>query len=99
MILGSTPATEDPKIFAFGFNPYFFTASSLAKIKAAAPSFIPDAFPAVTVPSFLKAGRSFPNPSIEEVGLINSSVSKIFGSPFFCGISTFTISSASLPLS
>jgi hypothetical protein len=31
MILGSTPATDDPKILAFGFKPYFFTASSLAK--------------------------------------------------------------------
>ena len=31
---------------------------SFIKIKAAEPSFKPDAFPAVTVPSFLKTGLS-----------------------------------------
>ena len=39
---------------------YFFTASSEAIIVAAAPSFNPEEFPAVTLPpSFLKAGRNF----------------------------------------
>mgnify|MGYP001202297473 CR=1 FL=1 len=37
----------------------FLAFSSLARIKADAPSFIPDAFPAVTVPPFLKTGLSF----------------------------------------
>ena len=93
IILGSTPTTALEIIFANGFKLYFFTASSLAKIMAAAPSFKPEEFPAVTLPpSFLKAGLSFANLSKVVSGFTNSSSEKIFGSPFFCGISTFTIS-------
>ncbi len=60
IILGSTPTTAEHTIRASGFKLYFFTASSEAIIVAAAPSFKPEAFPAVTLPpSFLKAGRNF----------------------------------------
>ena len=57
----------------------------------AAPSLIPDALPAVTVPSFLNAGLSFARFSIVVLNLGNSSVSNTFGSPFLCGITTGTI--------
>ena len=53
---GSTPATAMLFILANGFNPNFFTAASLAKSIAAAPSFMPLLFPAVTVPSLMNAG-------------------------------------------
>ena len=42
---------------AIGFKLFLTITFSEAMSKAAAPSFKPDAFPAVTVPSFLKAGR------------------------------------------
>ena len=74
MILGSTPTTAELTIRANGFRLYFFTASSDAMIVAQAPSFNPDAFPAVTLPSFLKAGRSLDNPSNDVFGLMNSSL-------------------------
>ena len=64
---------------------------------AAAPSFNPDAFPAVTLPSFLNAGRSFDNPSKVELGFTNSSFENRIGSPFRCGISTDIISLAKRP--
>ena len=64
---------------------------------AAAPSLIPEAFPAVTVPpSFLKAGGSLAIFSIE-VSIGRSSVLKERGSPFFWGICTGTISSSTAP--
>ena len=59
--------------------------SSLARfsdirIMQAAPSLIPEALPAVTVPSFLNAGRSFARDSRLVLGRTNSSVSKTFSS-------------------
>jgi len=46
----------------------------LARIKADAPSFIPEAFPAVTTPSFLKAVLSPDRLSIVVFGLRCSSI-------------------------
>src|SRR2546425_4770567 len=43
---------------ACGVTPTSSARSAASNTTAAAPSLIPDAFPAVTVPSFLKAGRS-----------------------------------------
>ena len=63
MMRGSTPTTADETIRAFGVSEYFFIASSDASNNAAAPSFNPDALPAVTVPSFLKLGFNFDKPS------------------------------------
>ena len=94
---GSTPTTAELTILAVGFKLYFFTASSEAKSMAAAPSFNPEAFPAVTVPSFLKAVRSFPNTSRELFAFINSSFEKMIGSFFLCGISTDTVSKSKRP--
>ena len=62
-------------------------------ITAAAPSLIPDAFPAVTVPSFENAGRRLAKESILVVCLGNSSLSKIMSSPLRCGIDIGVISS------
>ena len=53
---------------------------------AQAPSFSPDEFPAVTLPSFLKAARNFDKPSIDVDGFMNSSFANTTGSPFRCGI-------------
>lgn len=50
--------------------------------KTAAPSLIPDALPAVTVPSFLNAGFILPSVSIVVPGFTCSSVSNLT-SPFF----------------
>jgi len=80
MILGSTPTTAELTILAKGLRLYFFTASPDAIIVAAAPSFNPEEFPAVTLPSFLKAALSLANPSAELCGFTNSSLAKMIGS-------------------
>ena len=51
MIRGGTPATAAPRKRARGVRPLRFAASSVATIRAAAPSLTPEALPAVTVPS------------------------------------------------
>ena len=73
---GSTPATAMEIIFANGCRLYFFTASSPASKRAAAPSLMPDELPAVTVPSFINAGFKEANFS-SDVSLGCSSVSTI----------------------
>ena len=99
MMRGSTPTTAELTIFAKGFKLYFLTASAEATNTAAAPSFKPDEFPAVTLPSFRNAPRNLIRPSIDVLGLTNSSLPKTTGSPLRCGISTGAISLASLPFS
>ena len=79
--LGSTPPLAFATIVAIGF---IFNSSALRRLirrTAAAPSFIPDAFPAVTVPSFLKAGFNFASDSTVVPCRIYSSESNIIGSP------------------
>ena len=51
--------------------------SPLARTTAAAASLIPDALPAVTVPSLAKAGRSLAMSSVLTPGRICSSVAKV----------------------
>jgi len=85
-------------ISAIGFRLYLATASSEATMVMDAPSLRPEAFPAVTVPSFLKAGLSVARTSGVDFRLGNSSVSKIV-SPFLPGTTTGTISSLKRPLS
>ena len=97
MIHGSTPATPELTIRAIGVKPKSLIACSEAKILAAAPSFKPEALPAVTVPSALKAGRNFDKISIVVLFFGNSSVSKMIDSPLRCGIITGTISFAKRP--
>ncbi len=72
---GSTPPNPYEIILANGFP--FFAFSSFAKISAQAPSFIPDALPAVTTPSFLKAALKPAKVSEVVFGLGCSSISKI----------------------
>ena len=64
--------TESPNSSAF---------SALMIRAAAAPSLIPEAFPAVTEPSFLKTGPSLDRLSKLASFLGYSSVSKTIGSP------------------
>ena len=61
---GSTPTTCQPMISAIGFNPSRAAASPSAITKHAAPSTIPLALPAVTVPSSPNAGFNFAIPSM-----------------------------------
>ena len=60
---GSTPAVAHDLIVANGVNPRFLASLAVIRTTAAAPSLMPDAFPAVTVPSGLNAGRSLANVS------------------------------------
>ena len=96
MIAGSHPASSPPIHVAIGVTPSSFAFSSLITISAAAPSLIPDALPAVTIPSFLNAGRSFARPSFVIPLRGPSSVSTRIVS-FFFFTSTGTISSLNLP--
>ncbi len=70
--------------------------SAAASTSAAAPSLIDEAFPAVTVPSFWKAGRSVASFSMSPRPGSSSSAT-ILGAPFFCAISTGTISARNFP--
>ena len=72
-------------------------SSAVVTTSAAAPSLMPDALPAVTVPSFLNAGFSAASFSAVVPARGYSSVSTRSGSPFFCGTSTGTISALKLP--
>ncbi len=81
---------------ASGSRPSFSAAAAEATTSAAAPSLMPEALPAVTVPSFLKAGLSLASLS-SEVWRGCSSVSNSTGSPLRCGTSTATISSLKRP--
>lgn len=54
IIFGSTPDSASAIILAMGFIPFRCATILDINTTAAAPSFIPDAFPAVTVPSTFK---------------------------------------------
>mmetsp|Transcript_18415 Transcript_18415/g.58713 ORF Transcript_18415/g.58713 Transcript_18415/m.58713 type:complete len:226 (-) Transcript_18415:534-1211(-) len=94
MIFGSTPALAYATTRPSGVPPSCAATDSAATTTAAAPSLMPDALPAVTVPSFLNAARSLPSFSAVAPGFGNSSLSKMMGSPFRCGMETGQISSA-----
>lgn len=95
---GSTPALAQPTMQARGERPRSAASSASMSTRAAAPSFTPEALPAVTTPSFLKAGRNLPSTSMVVPGRGNSSraKSKDF---FFCSTCTGTISSSNTPAS
>ena len=83
---------------AKGVNPRSFALSSDITITAAAPSFIVEAFAAVTDPSFVKAGLSLG--IFSNMTLVYSSSSEIIrSSPLLCGIGTGTTSFCITPLS
>src|SRR5262249_18071303 len=58
MILGSTPAWAHDTMRASGVLPSLAASLAFISTTAAAPSLMPDALPAVTVPSLSKAGRN-----------------------------------------
>lgn len=57
MMLGSTPDVPFATISTSGVTPSSCAFVADMMTSAAAPSLMPDALPAVTVPSFLNAGR------------------------------------------
>ena len=82
IILGSTPAAPIPATRAMGVSPNCFTISSEARMQTAAPSLMPELFPAVTDPPSLKAGFSDAR-ILTSLSLGCSSVLKSIASPFF----------------
>ena len=96
MMEGSTPAVAPATHLAIGLMPSSLALSALMTTIAAAPSLIPEAFAAVTVPPSLKAGRSLAMPSAVTPSRGNSSVSKRTVS-FLTLMGTGTISSLNLP--
>ena len=78
-VRGGTAAEASPRMRARGVRPCFFTAASDARISAAAPSFTPDALPAVTVPGLRTIGFSFARPSNVVSGRGCSSLSTTTG--------------------
>ncbi|MMZ62189.1 hypothetical protein D1872_243840 [compost metagenome] len=93
---GATPPQAKWTIRPSGFIPYSFTFSSLISSTAAAPSLMPDEFPAVTEPFLRKAGFSFPNASIVTSRRGCSSCINTTGSRFGPGTVIGTISSANI---
>ncbi|MNN52565.1 hypothetical protein D3C81_1672740 [compost metagenome] len=93
---GATPAVAMPTMRARGVRPCCFRPASLASSSAQAPSFTPEALPAVTVPSARTTPRSLASASML-VARGCSSRSTTMASPFFCGIVTAVISWASVP--
>ena len=95
----STPATALVTMRASGLAASSAMPLSDAIRSAAAPSFRPDELPAVTepLPSVRNAGFNLASVSRFVSGRRNSSCSKRFGSPFFCGISTGVISLLNRP--
>ena len=96
MIDGSTPPSAPATNVAIGLTPNSFAAFSLITTTAAAPSLIPEALAAVTIPSGLNAGRNLEMLSFVVPGRGPSSVSTITVSFFFL-TSTGTISSLNFP--
>ena len=96
IIAGSTPTLAQDAIRASGVSPRFCASAAVIKITTAAPSLMPDALAAVTVPSFIKAERSLVTLSKVTPFLIYSS-SLTITSPLRPAIVTAQISSLNLP--
>ena len=96
MMDGSTPAVAQEAMRASGFSPRFCASEARMSTTAAAPSLMPDALPAVTVPSLEKAGLSFATESSVAPWRMYSSASTTT-SPLRVFTVTGTISSLNLP--
>ena len=81
--LGSTPADANAFIVQRGFKPRDSAFSFDIRTNAAAPSLIPEALAAVTVPPLVNAGCSADIFSMLDPNLGYSSVSNTIGSFFF----------------
>ena len=93
MTRGATPAEAAATTRARGVRPWRAAAASDAITSAHAPSFTPDALPAVMVPSVRVIGRSFASAS----GVVSrgcSSRSTTRSSPRRCGMRTGVISAS-----
>ena len=97
MIAGSTPTVAHDAMRASGLMPRDSASSALITTRAAAPSLMPEALPAVTVPSLVKAGRSFCIASSEAPKRGYSSVSITLSPDLPPGTVTGTISSLKRP--
>ena len=91
--LGGSPLTAWPAMRAIGVMPSAAALSAPITTAAAAPSFTPGAFPAVTDPPFLNAGFRRASAAADVSGRTGSSYSRRIGSPLRRGISTGRISS------
>jgi hypothetical protein len=80
---GKTPAEAELTTRANGLSPYCAATDSEASSSTPAPSFTPDAFPAVTVPFGFTIGFNLARPSSVVSGRGCSSLQTICGSPFF----------------
>src|SRR6059058_3654080 len=96
IIAGSTPAVAQETMRASGFSPRLSASVAVISTIAAAPSLMPDALPAVTVPFLSKAGRSFDRTSTVVPCFGCSSVSTM-ASPRRVVTLTGTISSLKRP--
>ncbi len=83
MMRGSTPADAAATMRALGVSPNRFTACSVAMSSAQAPSFTPEALPAVTEPFALNGVESFASCS-SVVSRGCSSLLTMSGAAFFC---------------
>ena len=97
MMRGARPAVAMPSTRARFFKPKRSAAAAEASKIAQAPSLTPEALPAVTLPSGRTTPFSLASISMVVSGRGCSSVSTIFGSPFFCASTTGTISWANTP--
>src|SRR5512134_884438 len=96
MYFGSTPADAKALMRAMGFRPSSFALRALVTMTAAAPSLMPEALAAVTVPFLSKAGlRAFIASSVAPWRGYSSSANTT--GPFFEGISKGMISSLKRP--
>src|SRR6267378_2593578 len=96
MYFGSTPAEAKALMRAMGFNPSSFAFFDEARTTAAAPSLIPEALPAVTLPFLSKAGlRPFSASSVVPCRGYSSSAKTTV--PLRLAISTGMISSLKRP--
>ena len=92
MMRGATPALAIATTRARGVRPWRRAASSEATSSAQAPSFTPEALPAVTVPPSRNGVGSLASPSSVVWGRGCSSCSTVTGSPLRWGTVTGVIS-------
>ncbi|MNL44135.1 hypothetical protein D3C87_1666910 [compost metagenome] len=83
MVAGSRPLVPKAAMRAKGLRPRAAAFLALITTTAAAPSFRPDALPAVTLPALSKAGRRPASASALVLRFRYSSALKRMGSPFF----------------
>jgi hypothetical protein len=85
-VAGSSPLVPKLAMRASGVRPRAAAFLALITTTAAAPSLMPEALPAVTLPALSNAGRRPARASALVFLLMNSSAAKTTGSPFFCGM-------------